>query len=286
MKCRRNIMKKFGIMVIALAMLVLMTGIVMADTGVNQTFETQGVSLVTSINAFGNMYSTTDVTWKQSSVTPLPIKSAMTAGSYYVATYSEDTQSNGEGDIMYDKDTNLETKAALNGQFNIEGTKEIAFAGYNGAEITSTDNIFLDGTGNYSTTRDNVICLFAEASSSTIPAFCNRVEMGSTFTAEYINAVTESNARFVLESADTPVEVNHDIRVDTYGTPSTGAAIPSYGKVSAFAEGLIMEGRGTSNASFETIEWSEESMVDGSIYLFDKNMHYESGVKRVRSSAA
>ena len=36
-------MKKFGIMVIALAMLVSMTGLVMADTGVNQTFETQGI---------------------------------------------------------------------------------------------------------------------------------------------------------------------------------------------------------------------------------------------------
>jgi hypothetical protein len=280
-------MKKFGIILIALAMLVLMTGLVMADPGVNQTFETQGISLVTSINAFGNMYSTTDVTWTQSSDVPLnKIPPSPAAGSYYATTYSEDTQSNGDGDITYDKDTNLETKAGLNGQFNIEATKEIGFAGYNGAEITSTDNIFLDGTGNYSTTNDKVICVFAQSASTTIPAFCNRVEMGSTFTAEYINAVTETNERFIVPSADTPVEVNHDIRVDTYGTTSTGAAIPSYGKVEAFAEGLIMESRGTSNASFETIEWSEDTMVDGSIYLFDKNMHYESGVKRVRSSSS
>jgi len=244
-------MKKFGIMVIALAMLVLMTGLVMADPGVNQTFETQGVSLVTSINAFGNMYSTTDVTWKQSSVVPIAsIPPAPAAGTYYVTTYSEDTQSNGDGDIVYDKDTNLETKSALNGQFNIEATKEIGFAGYNGAEITSTDNIFLDGTGNYSVTKERAICVFASDVSTYIPAFCNRVEMGSSITAEYVNAVTETNDRFITDSADTPVEVTHNIRVDTYGTTSSGAAIPSYGKVTAFAEGLIMEGRG--NAGGET----------------------------------
>ena len=43
-------MKKFGLMVIALAMLVLMTGIVMADPGVNQTFETQGITMETIVD--------------------------------------------------------------------------------------------------------------------------------------------------------------------------------------------------------------------------------------------
>jgi len=56
-------MKKSGILVIALALLFLVTGFVMADPGVNATFETQGVALVTSIQATGNMYSSADVTW-------------------------------------------------------------------------------------------------------------------------------------------------------------------------------------------------------------------------------
>ena len=51
---------------------------------------------------------------------------------------SEETMSNGVGFINYDKDLNVETKAGLNGQSNIEATKEIAFEGMNGAEITST----------------------------------------------------------------------------------------------------------------------------------------------------
>jgi hypothetical protein len=276
MKCRRIFMKKFGIMVIALAMVVLMTGIVMADPGVNQTFETQGVSLVTSIQAKGNMYSTTDVTWKQSSIVPLTsMPPAPAAGVYYVSTYSEDTMSNGVGYIDYDKATDLETKSRLTGQYNIEATKEIAFEGLNGAEITSTDNIFMDGTGNYSKTKDLAICVFGPSTSEYIPAFCNTVEMGSTFTMEVVNARTVTNDRFVVPSADTPVAMNHNIRVDYLGT------LPSEGKVSAFAEGSILEGRGNSSSYYEKIEWREESMADGIIYLFDKDMAYESGIRRV-----
>jgi len=60
-------MKKSGILVIALAMLFLVTGFVMADPGVNATFETQGVALVTSIQATGNLYSATALTWSGSS---------------------------------------------------------------------------------------------------------------------------------------------------------------------------------------------------------------------------
>ena len=268
-------MKKLGIMVLALALLVV--GIAMADTGVNQTFETQGVDIVTSIQAEGNMMSTTDVTWKQSSVVPIAdMPPAPSAGSYYVSTYSEDTMSNGVGLIGYDKSTRLETKSRLPGQSNIEATKEISFYGADGAEITSTDNIFLDGTGNYSATKDLAICVFAAGKSDFIPRFCNTVEAGSTFTMQIVNARTETNDRFVVPAADqSPVELNHNIRVDMYDD------IPSYGSVSAFMEGMIQEGRNNWTKSYEEIEFSEESKVDGWVMLFDKDMAYESGIKRV-----
>src|SRR5512139_555302 len=156
MKCRRLFMKKFGIMVIAIAMLVGMTGFAMADTGVNQTFETQGITVLTSIQAQGNMDSMTDVAWTQSSAVPLTsIPPAPAAGVYYASTYEEDTQSNGVGNILYDKTTELETKARLTNQFNIEATKQINFVGVDGARITSDENIFLDGTGNYSVTKNS-----------------------------------------------------------------------------------------------------------------------------------
>jgi hypothetical protein len=289
-------MKEFRIAGFALAMLVIMTGIVMADQGVDQTFETQGVSLETSVQAIANMYNTDAVTWTELNKSVINVFDNRYVLDYYTGTYSEDTMSNGVGSILYDKTTGLETKAALNGQYNIEATKEIAFEGLDGAEITSTDNIFLSSVGRVSSTKDKAICVFGPSMSEYIPAFCNTVEAGSTITMEVVNARTVTNERFVLPSADTPVAVNHNIRVDMLGSQA------SEGKVSAFMEGSITEGRGNSStwtlmsqgpgwsmyrldpSTFETIEWSEASMVDGSVYLFDKDMSYESGIRRVREA--
>ena len=214
----------------------------------------------------------------------------------YTTTYSEETQSNGVGFISYDKDMNVETKAGLNGQSNLEATKVIAFEGMNGAEITSTDNLFLQSTGESQTTSARAICVFASGMSSTIPRFCNTVETGSSFTMEVVNARTETNDRFITDSADTPVEVNHNIRVDTLGDR------PSVGKVSAFMEGTILEGRGNTipsvdtgdgmvltlsdagkSAAYEEVTFQESTTVDGIITLFDKDMAWESGIRRVRA---
>ncbi len=59
---------------------------------------------------------------------------------------------------------------------------------------------------------------------------------------------------------------------------------PSVGDASAYMEGLIMEGRGNDISSYGTMEFAERTSVSGDIYKFDKNMHYESGFRRVREA--
>jgi hypothetical protein len=87
-----------------------------------------------------------------------------------------------------------------------------------------------------------------------------------------------------MPSADHPVELNHDLRVTELLTD-----VPSVGFASAYMEVLIQEARGgpqdaPAPAPFltlmERIEFSEESSADGAITLFDKLMHYESGMVR------
>jgi len=362
---------KFGNLAIAFALVVLVTGFGMADPGIPATFETQGVSLVTSINITGNIFSSTDVTWSGSGggiITngldpllagypnwnnyPFPggYNSFLTAWANfesdypgvtlqdytaflqqyfpaspttkfftdltswaaqqnagglqgqlhdnevrYSTTYSEETQSNGVGFINYDKDMNLETNAALNGQSNIQAVKQVQYQGYNGGTIVSTDNIFLSGTGEAQPTSGRAICVFASGTDSSIPRFCNQVEAGSSFIMEVVNARTETSDRFVTGSADTPVEVIHDIRVDSLGDS------PSLGSVSAFMEGTILEGRDNTISSadaglghtitlsdagksgaFEEVSFRESTSVDGVITLFDKDMAWESGIRRTR----
>jgi len=263
-------------MVIAFAMLVGMTGFAMADTGVNQTFETQGITVLTSIQAQGNMDSMTDVAWTQSSSVPLTsIPPSPVSGVYYASTYEEDTQSNGVGNIFYDKTTEIETKARLTNQFNIEATKQINFVGIDGARITSDENIFLDGTGQASETKNSVICVFGPSNSEWIPGFCNVVDTGSSIDMSVANVATTTGDRFVVPSADTPVEVYHTIRVDPLGDT------PSIGQASAYMKGSIMEGRGNASGYFEKIDFEERTSVDGYIALFDKDMSWISGVRRV-----
>ena len=213
----------------------------------------------------------------------------------YTTTYSEETLSNGVGFISYGKDMIVETKAGLNGQSNLEATKLIAFEGTKGAQITSTDNIFLQGTGEAQTTSARAICVFASDTSSTIPRFCNTVESGSTVSGSLISVQTTTDERFITDAADTPVEVNHHIRVDKLGD------LPSVGQASAFMEGTIQEAReGTipsvdtgegmvltlsdagKSAAYEEITFQESTSVDGIIRLFDKDMSWESGIRRIR----
>ena len=135
----------------------------------------------------------------------------------------------------------------------IEATPQISSMGTDSAGITSTDTI--SGSGNSL-------------------AFSNMVETGSSFTMNVVNARTETNNAFGAGSGDTPSSVNHYVRLTAVGDT------PSVGKVSAFIKGITQQARGTSGL-FEQVEFSERTSVDGQITLFDKNMHWESGARRV-----
>jgi len=268
-------MKTTIFLAISIALVVMMAGVAMADTGINATTETQGITISTSVIAVGNFQSSTDIAWTTttnggglSEVPPL------SDGAIYQAVYTEDTMSNGVGQIWYDKSLTIDTGEKLNGQSNIEAVKELAFIGIDGAQVYSDEYIMVSGMANPAATKNAVICVFGSSASDTIPAFCNRVEAGSTIDMSVVNVRTITNSRFIVPSADTPVELTHNIRVDEL------EGMPSQGKVSAFMQGIIQEGRGSKAAAFEEIEFKESISVDGEITLFDKVMSYKSGVKR------
>ena len=56
-------MKKFGLMVITLAMLVAFTGVALADTGIPAVPETQGFTTSTAIQAVGTATETDSIVW-------------------------------------------------------------------------------------------------------------------------------------------------------------------------------------------------------------------------------
>ncbi|HOB60016.1 MAG TPA: hypothetical protein PKZ57_04150 [Methanoregulaceae archaeon] len=269
-------MGKRAILVISFVLIGLITGIVMGDTGINATSETQGFHTSTTIIAVGSFSSTTDVamtsTTSEGGLTEVPPISGN--GALYQAVYTEDTNSGGIGEIRYDKELIVDTGAKLTGQSNIEATKQLSFVGYNGSRVHSAETIMVSGTANPSTTSDKLICIFGNSVSGSIPAYCNYVSAGSSIDMSVANVLTTTNARFIVASSDTPVELSHTIRV------TDREDIPSRGKVSTFMEGMIFEGRGNDMGLYEKIELNERTSVDGFITLFNKEMSYLSGVKR------
>jgi hypothetical protein len=205
-------------------------------------------------------------------------------GAIYESTYTEDTQSQGVGLIGYDKELDLETSGQISGQWNIEATKQIAFVGIDGAAVVSSDAIMVDGAAlSYDLPTDVAICPFASGIGYWIPTYCNRAEAGSTIDMTVANVRTTTTDRFIMPSADHPVELNHDLRVTELLTD-----VPSVGFASAYMDVLIQEAYGAESDDpsgiwwnlCERIEFTEETTADGAITLFDKLMHYESGMVR------
>ncbi|HUU75245.1 MAG TPA: hypothetical protein VMW63_04055 [Methanoregulaceae archaeon] len=269
-------MKKFAFMVIAIT---LCTGLAMADRGIDPVPETQGIVTSTSIDAVGNFASSTGMQWRTtnsaaglSKVPPLGESSAI-----YESVYTEDTISNGVGLIAYDKELDIETSGQISGQWNVEAAKQLSFVGVNGARVVSSDVIFVDGAANPVTTSSEVICPFASDVSSIFPAYCNRAEAGSTIDMTIANVRTTTTDRFVTPSGDHTVELNHDIRVS-----ELVSNLPSQGMVNAYMDVLIQEGGAeTLNSTLaQRMEFHESTTTDGDITLFEKLMHYESGMVR------
>lgn len=256
-------MKKTKLLATFILLLLGVAGIAVADHGIDPVPETQGISTSTTIIAVGNFDSHTELAWEGND-----------GGTTYAAVYTEDTQSSGTGIINYDKELDIDTGAKISGQSNIEATKILGFVGLDGGRVYSSEYIMVDGSSSAEETGSGSICVFG-GDTAILPAYCNRAEMGSTIDMSIVNVRTSSDSRFVMESGDYPVELNHEILVTEY-IPG----VPSKGMVSAFIDVLVHEGRGDGTTLAELIRFREETSLIGEITTFEKRMHYESGLVR------
>jgi hypothetical protein len=106
-----------------------------------------------------------------------------------------------------------------------------------------------------------------------IPAFCNRIEAGSTIELTSGSATTSSLDRFIYGGGFDPVEMEYLLNVRGINTDT-----PATGSVSAYMEGLIQEGSPDGTGVSEILKFYERSSASGSITSFQKIMHYSSGI--------
>jgi hypothetical protein len=273
-------MKKFGILVIALALLVV--GMAMAEPGIPKVNEVQGLTTSTTVIAAGNFNaaSSVDITIMANGAHPPygnlatipPLNNAL----LYQSIYTEDTQNSEVGFISYDKDLDVSTGNKVSGQYNIQAVKQITYLGVDASSIVTNDFMMEDGAGNdYGTIGSKMICPFG--SSAWAPDFCNRVETGSNMNLKVANLNTQMGDRFIMKSADPGVTIFNNVGVSSYA-----ADLPSKGSVSAFIRGSIKEGgrEGTTPEDNEdlymTMVFSDSTGVSGDITSFAKAMSYTS----------
>jgi len=264
-------MKKFGLMVIAVAMLFALTGVAMADPGINAVPETQGIVTSTAIQAVGTVTETDAIVW-QLGFPALTAPPLAPAGTNYIMSYTESTIAD-QGLVSYTKGQSLDTANKVAGTYNFNTQKVVEFVGLDTGRMLSAENMVLDGAGNAQTTSTKYICPFATATSSVIPPFCNIIEVGSDVDVTLASLTTAADERHVMASSDPAVAVDYSIKMTGFGD------IPAMGSADAYINAHIQEAR-TDDGKAEDLSYSETSSAAGDITLFQKVIGYQSGFRR------
>jgi hypothetical protein len=272
---RRKKMKTTGVIVIALAMLVALTGVVMADQVVKQVPETQTITTSTAIIADGLVTDSAALGWTLSNQSITAIPPLATGQQVYTTTYDASTVAQA-GTTTFVKTMAIDTRNKVIGQDNVNADTAVTFiATADGGNIVGSENILIDGAGNWTKASDRMLCPFAAATGDVIPQYCNIVQAGSKYDLTVGSVTTAADDRFVGSDATNPVVLNYAINVKPYGT--TAGQIPAIGSAMAYVKAHIQEGRDNTTTKMEDLTYSETSAVTGTISSFQKVIAYQSG---------
>jgi hypothetical protein len=268
-------MKTTGVIVIALAMLIALTGVVMADQVVKQVPEAQTISTSTAIIADGLVQDSAALGWTLSnqSITAIPPLADMQ--QVYTTTYDASTVAQA-GTTTFVKTMAIDTRNKVIGQSNVKADTAVTFIETaDGGNIVGSENILIDGAGNWTTASDKMLCPFAAATGDIIPQYCNIVQAGSKYDLIDGSVTTQASDRFVGSDATNPVVLNYQINVKPYAT--TEGQIPAIGSAMSYVKAHIQEGRTNATVKDEDLTYSETSSVTGTISSFQKIIAYQSG---------
>ncbi len=307
-------MKKFAIAVIALA--ILSVGFAMADDPIPATVETQGISTTTTVVCLGTVTNSESAVMTTSNMDlrnnpplaeytqmyedvdgvliPVPDNYIWTPERQYVMSYTEQILAD-NGYTEFNGVQSVDTANKVANQNTFASTEQFDYIASDTAmgRITFSEDLLLDGASQGSDATQRMLCPFATGDEGFIPACCNVVEMGGSFTGTAVSAVTGANERHISKAADIPVTVNYNI------------ALTGQGSAAAWINAHLMEGRtgtpwlvdvnpagtfwgGVWNDDMEMngfmqgldLVYKEKTTASGTISAFSKVMSYQSGLRR------
>jgi len=269
-------MKITGTIVIILAMLIALTGVVMADQAISATPEVQVVSMVTTMNVMGEMNLVQGLTWQLSSneLTTAYMVPMLASGEVRYSTAYDQNIVGLSGITSLNKQMTVDSQNKVLTQSNIKAKTQANFVGFDGGNIVGSENIMIDGASRYTTASDRVLCPFATTASNIIPPYCNIFQAGSKFDLAEGAVTAQADDRFIGASIDPQVELNYNINVKGY--PTTGQVGPAIGSVGSYAKAHIQASRDTTNKS-EDIVFNQVASAAGYINSYTDIIGYKSG---------
>ena len=243
-------MKISGVIVIALAMLIALVGVVVADQGVPQVSEVQGITTTTVIDCEGIVMDSSSLGWSVTGGDALASRGMHPNWSFmldpmqtqYTTTYDSSTIAQ-NGHTVFVKTMAIGTGDKLLGQSNVKADTAVTFvATGDGGNILGSESIMIDGTSMPTPASDRMLCPFGAGTDNVIPAYCNIVIAGSQYDLTVGSVVTAANNRFIGSDATIPVALNYAITVKPYTIQGVGTS-PAMGSVSAYIKASIREGR-------------------------------------------
>lgn len=272
-------MKFVPVMFMALAALVIVSGVCVADRLPNQTPENQVFSIDTVIDATGMVNDKTTLSWVIASPGAIPTGILGASQSVADITYRDAILTNG-GKLSENKNFDFNSKDQSKGLYNVEAQKVLTYASTEGAHLVGEEEYTLSVAGNYANSNDNIRCVFSQAGSNSLPAFCNIVSAKSSLiNVNSAQISSKGQIRGVAKTADIPAELNYQIAVTPDANSGSGFA---EGTVKTVFAGSIMEARdggpsSTWNKTAAENSWKDTTEVTGGIKNLQKAFSYQSG---------
>jgi hypothetical protein len=277
-------MKKLGFFIIAMAMLVVMTGFVAAERNDPATPEIQGISTATSVQAQGTVTEADSLAWTlAANMTPgmgnqmaIGIGAPLTDSKVQYTTGYNDYVTAVSGQTTFAKTMAVSTGNKIADQSNVAAHTDLQFIAIDTGRATRSEDLLIDGVANATSTSEAILCPFASAASAVIPPYCNIVQAGSSIDTTLTSTVTNANDRFVGTDSTFPVALNYNIAAKGI-TLSDGTSSPMIGSASAYLKVHTQEARNSSTVKSEDLVYSETSTASGLINSFNKGFAYQGG---------
>ncbi|MDI9634109.1 MAG: hypothetical protein QFX32_08690 [Methanolinea sp.] len=292
-------------------------GYALADDPVGATRQTQGITTVTHVVVYGTFTDSVEAVWVTSNqdvrnnpplneyADEVTVDGAgrlaptgnrnWTPERQATMSYSEQTLAD-NGYIEWDKTVSLDTGDKIANQDNFRTVTHFDFVSAEDAygRATFSESLLLDSASMGSGAGSRMMCPWGTGDSGFIPAYCNIVEMGSSFTGSRVTMVTTAGERHVSASADVPAGMDYSVSLSGVGSAAAwiNAHIMEGRTPSVFAN--VANGAGRTDYVFWNgdmgdygfmqgvdLVYKERTTASGVIASFAKAMSYQSGMRRL-----